>query len=250
MVNRPKNILQKIKQPFNKGLATTALILALNGGDPSFAQNIHTMNVTRNANTTNIAKDTIIKDTTDALSFATNNVDKYYPDMKEHLNTMINSFRDKEHKDSTLVLLNKMVENISDSSQKTWAIIYALEGVFRKDQSFSLKYDSKITDETFKHIEQFDNDYKAWFKRYYDRLESNIKKLEEKLKKSKQDLENSKQELEKNKQELEKNISKFTSEDIKGNPSLKQLFIATETFYKENNFQIPANIQKLFDATK
>jgi hypothetical protein len=69
----------------------------------------------------------------DALSYASTNVSKYYPDMKDHLITMINSFRDQEHKDATMNLLNKMVSNISNPEQKTGAIIYALEmSVFNK----------------------------------------------------------------------------------------------------------------------
>lgn len=58
-------------------------------------------------------------DPTNALTFATQNVDKYYPDMKKHLTTMTNSFRDEEHQDATIKLLDEMVENISDPAQKT-----------------------------------------------------------------------------------------------------------------------------------
>lgn len=59
----------------------------------------------------------------DALSFASNKVNLYYPDMKDHLATMIKSFRDQEHQDATIVLLNKMAANITDPKQKTGAII-------------------------------------------------------------------------------------------------------------------------------
>ena len=156
--------------------------------------------------------------------------------MKEHLDSLINSFRDQEHRDSTLTLLNIMAANISDPEQKTGAIILALEYVFRGNTIFSDTYDSKITDGTFAYIEKFDKDYKIRFRWYYDRLLITINTL--------------KQELEKSKQELEKNISKFTPEDIMGNPPLKQLIINTETFYKKNNYTAPKNIQRLFDIAR
>ena len=35
-------------------------------------------------------------DTINALDFAVQNVDKYYPDMKEHLDNLLESFRDQE----------------------------------------------------------------------------------------------------------------------------------------------------------
>lgn len=75
----------------------------------------------------NTANFEMVPDTTDALSFALQNVDKYYPDMKEHLITMTNSFRDEEHQNTTLKLLDEMIKNISNPQQKTGAIIYALE---------------------------------------------------------------------------------------------------------------------------
>src|SRR5574344_1880515 len=95
------------------------------------------------------AKFETVQDNNNALDFAVQNVDKYYPDMKEHLDSLINSFRDQEHRDSTLTLLNIMAANISDPEQKTGAIILALEYVFRGNTIFSDTYDSKITDGTF-----------------------------------------------------------------------------------------------------
>ena len=69
----------------------------------------------------------------DALSYASDHVRTEYPDMANHLTTMLNSFRDKEHKDATTNLLNKMVANITNPTQKVGAIIGALEySVFYK----------------------------------------------------------------------------------------------------------------------
>lgn len=156
---------------------------------------------------------------------------------------MINSFRDQEHRDSTVALLNKMVENISDPIQKTGAVIYALEGVFRGDQPFSLKYDSKITDETFAHIEQFDNDYKARFNRYYERLVTKSEELKKALSENQQKLETSKK-------EFEETMKKFSPEDIKVISWMKERILEIQKMYLDNDLQIPEHMQLLFDAAK
>jgi hypothetical protein len=94
------------------------LVTALIAGAPSSAQTVQNNNkVTTTVNVT----------TNNALTFAINNVNKYYPDMKNHLDNMITKFRDQEHKDSTIKLLNIMTKNITDPKQKVGAIIYALE---------------------------------------------------------------------------------------------------------------------------
>jgi hypothetical protein len=186
-------------------------------------------------------------DTINALDFATQNVDQYYPDMKEHLTTMMNSFRDEEHQSATIKLLDEMVVNITDPAQKTGAIIYALEGVFRENQSFSLKYDEEITDETFAYIEIFDAGYKTRFKGYYARLEEQTKRLQEEIikkqelikqkdeeiKQKDEEIKQKDEEIKKSLQELENTLSKFSPEDIKSNTSIKQLTIETEKFYRE-----------------
>lgn len=180
---------------------------------------------------------------TNAFAFAKQNVSKYYPDMKDHLDTLLNHFRDQEQKDSTIALLNKMIEKISDPEQKTGAIIYALEGVFRGKQPFSLKYDSKITDETFKHIEQFDIEYNARFNRYYERLIIKSEKLKKTL------LENQ-EKIEKSKKEFEEMMNKFSPEDIRNIPWMKERIVEIQKMYSDNKFKIPKHMQLLFDAVK
>ena len=130
--------------------------------------------------------------------------------MKQHLTTMMNSFRDEEHQGATIKLLDEMVVNITDPAQKTGAIILALEFVFRGNTIFSDTYDADITDETFAYIETFDTDYKTRFKGYYARLVAQTDKLKEELKKSKEN-------LSKSLQELEATLSKFSPDDVKNN---------------------------------
>jgi len=203
------------------------------------------------------AKFEAVQDSIDALDFAVQNVDKYYPDMKEHLTTMINSFRDQEHRDSTLALLNKMSENISDPAQKVGAVIYCLERRVFYKSTFADKYDDNITDQTFDEMIKFQEGYSARFNGYYERLEKKVeeqkirtKKSQEELQKSQEELQKSQEELQKNIQELETNMSKFSPEEVKSNPQLKELVKTTEQRYLENGFAISAHLQSLFDAAK
>ncbi|MEI6774843.1 MAG: hypothetical protein WCL18_09010 [bacterium] len=52
----------------------------------------------------------------------------HYPDMKKHLNDMINQFgTDTERKDVVSKIFNETLMNIPNPKQRTAAIIYALE---------------------------------------------------------------------------------------------------------------------------
>lgn len=56
----------------------------------------------------------------DAFNFAMNNVDKYYPDMKKHLEDMIKQFgTDTERKDIVTKIFNETFMDIADPKQKT-----------------------------------------------------------------------------------------------------------------------------------
>ena len=200
----------------------------------------------------------------DALSYATANVSTYYPDMVDHLTTMINSFRDQEHKEATTALLNEMVKNISNPAQKTGAIICALEFVFRGNTIFSDTYDSKITDETYKHIETFYNAYKIRFNPYYARLETNIAKLKlkneqlknenEQLKLKNEQLKNKseqlKNELTKGLAEIETIMDKFTPNDVQKTASIKKLVTQTKDLFISANYTFSQHSKTLFDAIK
>lgn len=179
----------------------------------------------------------------DALSFALNSVSTYYPDMKDHLNGMINSFRDEEHKDATITLLNKMVENISNPEQKVGAIIYALEMTVFNKWLFAGKYDSKITDETFKYIAIFDKEYTKRFKIYYAWLEASIQQMSKETEQKKKNL---KEWL----QEIESIMDKFTPNDVFKSESIKKLVLQTEDLFISSEYVFSNHTRNLFNATR
>jgi hypothetical protein len=64
----------------------------------------------------------------DALSYASANVSKYYPDMQDHLNALLSNFWNDDQKNAVDSLLNEhIMKNITDPKQRTAAIIYAIE---------------------------------------------------------------------------------------------------------------------------
>ena len=203
MLNKQRSIIQTIKQPFNKALATAALLLALNWWDPSFAQ-------TAQNNSNNKPTTTVTITTNDAFTFALENAEKYYPNTKEHLSIMLNSFRDQEHKDATLAIINQMIANITDPAQRVGAIIYFMEMSVFLNGKFSSTYDSKIIDPTFSEIEKADRAYKDRFKGYYSRLEANLEQFKQEVSdKEKQVSDKEKQVSDKEKQvsDKEKQVS-------------------------------------------
>ena len=216
-------------------------------------------------------KNSVDVDSDNALTFAVDNVDKYYPDMKDHLTTMMNSFRDEEHQSATIKLLDEMVANITDPAQKTGAIIYALEWKVFYKWTFAKKYDSQITDETFNYMETFRVKYQERFKMYYDKLlaetdrlkqeiankqaylkqkDEELKQKDEELKQKDEELKQKDEELKQILQELEATLSKFSPEDVKNNAWIKKLTLDTEQFYIDWWFPVSPHLKSLFDATK
>ncbi len=189
-------------------------------------------------------------DTINALDFAVQNVDQYYPDMKEHLNTMVNSFRDDEHKEATNKLLNEMIVNIEDPKIKTGLIIGVLEFSIFYKSTFGDIYGDTFSNDIFWFIEKFDTDYKTRFKWYYERLEEKTEQLKKEIIIKQQKLQESQEELEKGRQELEAVMLKFSPEDVKNNTQIKNLVLQTEQRFKDNNFIPSTKVQELFDATK
>ena len=153
--------------------------------------------------------------------------------MKEHLDSLINNFRDEEQKDATIKLLDEMVENISDPAQKTGAIIYALERKVFYKSDFAKKYDNQITDATFDYMDIFRVEYKKRFDVYYANLLANIEQLKKEIKQKDEQIKQQEEEIKQKIQELENILSKFSSEDIKTNSAIKELTINTEKFYQE-----------------
>ncbi len=179
----------------------------------------------------------------DAFTYALDNVGKYYPDMKNHLTTMLNSFWDQEHKDTTLALLNTMITNITDPAQKTGAIIWALEySVFYKSVFWD-KYGDKITEQNLKYVDKFDSSYKARFKRYYARLIAETERLKKELAKSQNKLKT-------NQQKLDWIVNKFSPEDIKKIPWMKARILGIQKIYEEEKLPISLHTQSLFYAAR
>ncbi len=184
----------------------------------------------------------------DALSYASDNVSKYYPDMANHLTTMLNSFRDKEHKDATTNLLNNMIANISSPEQKVGAIIGALEySVFYKS-TFWDKYWNKITEQTFKYIEIFDTEYKVRFKAYYARVEASIEQMKKETEQMKKETEQMKKDLKKWLQEIESIMDKFTPNDIQKSESIKKLVVQTKNLFINAEYTFSSHTRTLFNA--
>ena len=184
----------------------------------------------------------------DALSYASDHVGTEYPDMVNHLTTMLNSFRDQEHKDATTNLLNKMVANISDPTQKVGAIIGALEySVFYKS-TFWDKYWDKITEQTLKYIEIFDTEYKARFKAYYTRVEASIEQMKKETEQMKKETEQMKKNLKIWLQEIEAIMDKFAPNDIQRSESIKKLVVQTKNLFINAKYVFSSHTRTLFDA--
>ena len=106
------------------------------------------------------AKDSITIN--DALTFAVSNVDTYYPDMKEHVDSLMNKFRDQEQRDTVNFLFQEYIfKNISDPKKQVASIIYCIENFVFKgvgiNKTFSKKYDigTIVDDEEYGHLFNF-----------------------------------------------------------------------------------------------
>lgn len=207
--------------------------------------------------TEKMAKYEALGDTTSALSFAVNNVDKYYPDMKDHLNWMINQFgRNTERKNAVDSIFSQTIMEIADPIQRIWAIIYALEGYIFRESEFSKKYDSNITDETFLIMENAKDQYNNRVKERkanIAKIDVELEKINKELEKNKQTLENNQQTLETNKKTLENNkqeldniLYKVTAKDIKEKEWIKNLVIKTKALYIKYEFKANKHIDELF----
>ena len=196
-------------------------------------------------------------DTTNALIFATNNVSTYYPDMKEHLDSLINHFRDQEQKDTVNLLFQQHIfKNITDPKEQVAAIIYCIETfVFGWDtqikQSFTKKY-SKLDIQRNNYIYLFDFSkwYNKRFKWYYKKLEKIIIEIKQKTEQMKQKTEQMKKEIKQMRKEIDGIINTFKTNDIKNNSEIKKLVLDTEQFYIEYNYEISLHLAELIQAAK
>ncbi|MFA6256212.1 MAG: hypothetical protein WC606_03430 [Candidatus Absconditabacterales bacterium] len=187
----------------------------------------------------------------DALSFAVNNVSKYYPDMKEHLDSLVNHFRDQEQKDTVNFLFQKhILKNITDPKKQVTSILYCIEHfVFKGDsklkKTFSEKYDidTSINDDEYEYLINFNKGYNKRFKGYY-------KKLEQILVDMNKIIDENNKIIEKQKQQIEGIVNTFTANDVKNNFTIKKLVLDTETLYIKHKYIIPTHLTELIKAAK
>ncbi|MFA7298026.1 MAG: hypothetical protein WC010_00045 [Candidatus Absconditabacterales bacterium] len=195
-----------------------------------------------------IAKFERKQNTEDALKFATENVNKYYPDMKDYLDGMINQFgKNTERKNVVDSILIEAAMKISNSKQRVGAIIYALEKyVFRKS-TFSEKYYNKIDNETLLIM----GIARIQYDKRLNQRNTNIAEINAEIEKNKEQLENNKEMLEINRQELENILNKITVEDIKGRnikekEGMRDIVTKIKVLYNRYELKTTIHVNQLF----
>ena len=202
-------------------MLTTAL--TLQAVSPAFSQTDDKTPETKNVNLS-------------TLDYTLLNVEKYYPDMKKHLQDMIGTIVTPKLKTAVNDILNNTVMQASNEQQKIGWCIYAIETYVATGKEFGDKYDATITDETFALMDEFNKQYDAWFDAYISKLKA--------------ELEENKGELAKKLEHIESNMKCFTPEQVKKNPKLKALVLETEAAYKKAGFHLSEHFKTLIEAAK
>ena len=186
----------------------------------------------------------------DVLSYATNNVKKYYPDMEKHLNDMINRFgNDTERRDIVIQIFGETIMKIQDPKQRIGAIIYALEGYVFRESDFGDVHDSDITDATYTIMEQAEKKYNTWLKaRLVDleKINADIKKHQQELVKHQQELAKNQQELDKTNQQMIDILNKVSVQDVKTKENIRQMVIEAKILFFKYKTEINPHIDELF----
>ncbi len=244
---QPWNFLSKAKKAFAVGSLFTALIAA----DPSSAQTIAQKNdfpagqttAFNDKDPTAIDKTTTVSVVPNAFTFAATNVDKYFPDMKEHLDSLMNHFRDQEQKDTVNFLFQEYVtKNITDPKKQVASILYCIENFVFKwvgiEKNFSKTYDigTFIDDNEYAYLINFNKWYNKRFKGYSKRLEVILTEQNKTMK-------------EQNKQ-IDGIINTFTVNDVKTNQTIKNLVLETEKIYIKHGDVISPHLAELIKAAK
>ena len=192
-----------------------------------------------------------------ALSYAINNVDKYYPDMTAHLNGMISQFgNDTERRDIVIQIFGETIMKIQDPKQRIGAIIYTLEAAVFRESDFWDSHDSDITNETFSVMQKAEIKYNTRLKaRLVDieQINAEIKKHQQELIKNQQELAKNQQELAKNQQELAKTnqqmidiLNKVSVQDVKTKENIRQMVIEAKALFFKYKTEINPHIDELF----
>ena len=186
----------------------------------------------------------------DVLSYATNNVKKYYPDMEKHLNDMINRFgNDTERRDIVIQIFGETIMKIQDPKQRIGAIIYALEGYVFRESDFGDAHDSDITDATYTIMEKAEKKYNTWLKaRLVDleKINADIKKHQQELVKHQQELAKNQQELDKTNQQMIDILNKVSVQDVKTKENIRQMVIEAKILFFKYKTEINPHIDELF----
>ncbi len=187
----------------------------------------------------------------DAFNFAMNNVDKYYPDMKKHLEDMIKQFgTDTERKDAVSTIFDETLMGISDPKQRIWAIIYSLEGyIILVEAKYGNTYDSDISNETFLIMEKAGKKYKI---RLNNRL-ADLAKIEQEIKDMQIEIDKDRAEIVKDRAEIDildqkliNTLNKISSQDVKTNERIRNLVIETKVLFFKYWTEINPHIDELF----
>ena len=155
------------------------------------------------------------------------------------------------------------MKNITDSKQRTAAIIYAIEKyaylwsttITRKFSQTHVK-DISIDNAQF-IIKGFGYGYIDRFNGYYTKLEQILQKLDQENKELDQEnkeLDQENKELNKEIKEINKQIEwiigQFTINDVLTKPDVKKLVLKTEAFYIRQKESIPSHLEELANIAK
>ncbi|MCX6825224.1 MAG: hypothetical protein NTY80_03275 [candidate division SR1 bacterium] len=256
MLNKQRSSIQKPSGLFNKAFVTTALLFALNSATHAFAQSRPTDK--------SRASITLTASTSDAASFAMNNVDTYYPDMKEHLDTLLSNFWNEDQRNAVDSLLNEhIMKNISDPKQRTAAIIYCIEkyaylGSDKIQRRFSQLHVKDIDKDNAQFIFRFfGKAYLERFNGYYSNLQKILQDLQAENAKYREENMQDKKEIEQDRQKIENLnkqidgiINQFTVSDVKTKPDIKELVLKTEASYIKHKDPISSHLAELINAAK
>ena len=184
------------------------------------------------------------------LDYVMLNIDKYYPDMKEHTKKLIASIPTKERKDAVNGILQETVWKATDDKQRIGGTIYVLESYVLFKKGFGDLYDGDITDNTFDLMTEFDKKYDVRFDGYIAKLEAMLPELEAKLKQNENQIKQNENQIKQSALEIEQSMSAFTPGQIKKNPKLKKLVLDTEALFTKTNFPKSDHFKLLIQAAK
>ncbi|MDD3262705.1 MAG: hypothetical protein PHR61_02560 [Candidatus Absconditabacteria bacterium] len=258
----------KLKSAMHKaGLGASVLAGFLLTSKDALAQNIasNDKNKAQTENTDGVTNNANSLAYTDPLAFTQQNIQNYFPDQESinQANFLINRLgKGTIRNQVNQLIIESIVNNISDPKQQIRTIIFALERyVFGGDRDvtniFSKNNQSREA-ANFKASMKFG---KAFMDRYKSNLDQMIKDIEQgkkdieqgkkDIEQGKKDIEQGRERLEKNRLEIENTMQFITPDMVKSDPNIRNIIIRRQQRYK-NLGQTPTNphIISLFDALK